>query len=1854
MRRYIIHIWTLSVMLVALSTRAQVTAIDDDYLVNENEVWTGDLGANDILPAGTVTYTVVEGPSYGSFNFTTGGNFEYTPPLNEFGFQDSIYYQVCVNNNCDIAGVEFYVIFRNTVPFADEDYFSVEFNTPRTGQVGLNDGDPDSITDPIDTSLDWFKFTNPTNGIVNVFSIDGTFTYTPNTGFTGTDSFQYYVVDHCGLYAISTVYLNVVGPNLNPTASDQTIATLSEDLVYSGSLISLVSDPENDLITFTLQSSPSSGSLQLLSNGTFTYTPLPNFTGNVSFTFNACDAVGQCDQGVVNLTINNVDNDPPQLANDNKIINEDSTGIINTASNDYDDTGSLTYSIFSQPTNGAATLINANGQFSYTPNANYSGFDSFLIQACDGVNCATSTVNVQINGINDAPLATPFTITINEDGNSSGTINSITDAEPNALSISTPGGNTISGLTINNNGTYSYAAPTNYFGTQTINIQGCDPQGLCANTTLTLVVNSVNDLPVITSDSFTINEDQSLTGNLSSGEYDVEGDILSYTASQLPVNGTLNLNSNGQFTYTPNSNWFGSEALSISVCDGQNGCSPSTLLITVSSMNDLPTATPFGLNTNEDVAISANLASYVSDVETSQLSYTIQSMPSSGTFNLASNGSFTFTPSPNYFGSLSTSYQACDASNACVTGLITIAVSSINDAPVASNLNITINEDQAATGLISGISDVDHPNLIITITEQAQNGTITILNNGAYTYTPTAHYFGSESIEYSVCDPLGLCATGAITIQISSIEDIPQVQGESVAVVEGNLLTGDLSANDSDGDGDPLSYTPFGTAQNGILNLNLDGTFSFMPNLGFLGNESFSYLVCDPNGNCASATLSIDVLTSNTAPTALSSALTLDEDELTTASLLENIIDSEGGSFTFTTLEAPEFGTLQWLENGNYIYNPNPNFFGSDYFTYRVCDNGSLCADAQVNLTVIAVNDAPITTISSIEVEEDAILIQNISADVYDAEGDAITYELIVSGTNGIATLDNSGELVYSPVSNFYGIESILYQVCDGSGACTYSTLEIIVTPINDNPQAGGSSSSIQEDEFLQGSLTGLVVHYDEEELFFGTMISPSNGIVTIQNNGAYTYTPNPNFFGVDQFSYLVCDPAGACDTASIIMLIDSVNDAPLVNGDVLQIDEDGAMEINIAANDFDIENQALSYALMGNSLLGTVSLSASGVLYFTAIENLYGTENLAISVCDAEGLCSESQLEIAINPINDLPVITIQPFYLDEDSEITVDLMDYSSDAEPGQLNFTVSESPINGNLEFDTNGVLTFTPLANYNGSEQFPITVCDDQGGCADAFIVLTIVPVNDPPQAQDAQITLSEDSATEGFFNEFAADADNDELFYNILQTTQHGTFVTSGSGAFAYAPTANFFGSDTLYYSACDPTGICDTAHIVFEVTFVNDLPIINNEGVQVIINNSNNGSVAINDVELDFETLIYTLVEDNSGGTFILEADGSYTYTPATDTTGLFTVSYSACDPCNACEYGTLTIFVVAEEEANTPPLAFNYSGQICPGGTIAINLLNLIVDAEDASADLNLSFGTANSGNYQLDAETQELIYEASPFAADQVIIPYYVCDNGVIQMCDTASIVLDILPESTIEITGFVTNQITCFGAANGSISIDAETSLGSINYTWSNGAESSSINQLSAGIYSVVISSEAPCPLNQTAQFEIFEPAQLVASYTINDLNGTNSSIGDSITVFVSGGTPGYNIEWITPTTTIFNESNVQISDNGSFTYTITDGNGCMYSETIVIAGVNEKASNDQILVYPNPITAGSDLTISSAEVIEIIEIIDSQGALVAAYQPYQSTTAINFSETSSGVYTLRILTRTGAFNRRIIKQ
>ncbi len=421
-------------------------------------------------------------------------------------------------------------------------------------------------------------------------------------------------------------------------------------------------------------------------------------------------------------------NDAPVAANDNATTNEDTPVVINVAANDTDVDGTLDLTsvvITTNPTNGTVTVDPTTGEVTYTPNANFNGSDSFQYTIKDNSGAVSNvvTVNLVISPVNDAPVAVNDNATVNEDQTLSASVaTNDTDVDNTAAQLTyslVAGGTTVANgtLTFNSDGSYTYVPNANFNGTVSFTYQVCDPASGCATVTATILVSSVNDVPVAINDNATVNEDASVTITVLANDTDIDGtlDASSIVITATPANGTLLVNSGtGEVVYSPNANFNGADSFAYSVKDNDGVVSNiATVSITITSINDAPVATNDAVTTNEDNAVTLLVSANDSDVDGSLdlASIAITMAPANGTLSVNSTtGEVTYTPNANYFGTDSFTYTIKDndgsVSNAAT---VSISVTSVNDAPVAVNDNATVNEDQTLSASVAGNdSDVDH------------------------------------------------------------------------------------------------------------------------------------------------------------------------------------------------------------------------------------------------------------------------------------------------------------------------------------------------------------------------------------------------------------------------------------------------------------------------------------------------------------------------------------------------------------------------------------------------------------------------------------------------------------------------------------------------------------------------------------------------------------------------------------------------------------------------------------------------------------------------------------------------------------------------------------------------------------------------------------------------------------------------------------------------------------------------------------------------------------------------------------------------------------------------------------------
>lgn len=366
-------------------------SVDEDAVLNAASVLTNDSDPN----GDSLTAVLENGASNGQLTLNVDGTFAYTPAAN-FSGSDSFAYRADDGTETSyVAAVAITVNAVNDAPTAADDSDSTAEDTPITIDVLANDTDVDADT------LTIGSINQPGNGSATINA--GAITYTPNSGFTGVDTFTYTATDGNGGQDNATVTVTVTAPNDSPTAVDDSASVDEDGSLNGSSILANDTDPEGNALTATLESDTANGQLTLNSDGTFVYTPATNFNGSDSFTYRANDGTSASDNvASVSIVVNPV-NDDPTAADDSGFAVENTSLELAVLANDSDvDGDALSVLSASQPSNGTATInsatSNPNDTITYTPDPNFLGADSFTYVIADGNGGQdTATVTVSVN-----------------------------------------------------------------------------------------------------------------------------------------------------------------------------------------------------------------------------------------------------------------------------------------------------------------------------------------------------------------------------------------------------------------------------------------------------------------------------------------------------------------------------------------------------------------------------------------------------------------------------------------------------------------------------------------------------------------------------------------------------------------------------------------------------------------------------------------------------------------------------------------------------------------------------------------------------------------------------------------------------------------------------------------------------------------------------------------------------------------------------------------------------------------------------------------------------------------------------------------------------------------------------------------------------------------------------------------------------------------------------------------------------------------------------------------------------------------------------------------------------------------
>ncbi|MGH8665118.1 MAG: cadherin-like domain-containing protein, partial [Burkholderiales bacterium] len=291
-----------------------------------------------------------------------------------------------------------------------------------------------------------------------------------------------------------------------------------------------------------------------------------------------------------------------------------------------------------------------------------------------------------------------------------------------------------------------------------------------------------NAVPVAEDDTAAVAEDASVAIDLLANDTDVDGDALAVEIVTGPEHGSAIVEADGTVTYTPQANFFGSDAFTYRVFDGQVSSDVATVAIEVNAVDDAPSAQPLSVQTDEDASVVIDLAAAVSDIDTdaAALSLEIVTAPMHGTLSANPDGTYTYTPATDYFGPDGFTYRAVDGSLTSDVANVEIALAPVNDAPVADDESYVLFEGQtlnvaAAQGLLVGDTDADGDALSVAFFTDPQHGTVQVFDDGSFVYTPQAGFEGLDGFSYRVADGFGGEAVGTVTLEVQPTEGPLQV-----------------------------------------------------------------------------------------------------------------------------------------------------------------------------------------------------------------------------------------------------------------------------------------------------------------------------------------------------------------------------------------------------------------------------------------------------------------------------------------------------------------------------------------------------------------------------------------------------------------------------------------------------------------------------------------------------------------------------------------------------------------------------------------------------------------------------------------------------------------------------------------------------------------------------------------------------------------------------------------------------------------------------------------------------------------------------------------------------------------------
>ncbi len=1015
------------------------------------------------------------------------------------------------------------------------------------------------------------------------------------------------------------------------------------------------------------------------------------------------------------------------------------------------------------------------------PDDNWFGRTAGEYRACWNDRCSTARIDVEVQPVNDTPLALPDGATTPE--GTAVTIDVLsndTDVEDHRPGLTAVGpvslldGGT---ATLTSNSRVLFQPADDFVGTLQLHYDIADNDAAVASGTVTVQVTAVDSPPHASDDNVTTQAGAIEAIDVLGNDVDDENEPLTIVSVTPPRIGEVVLTANSVTFQSPaDSN--AQTSFTYTIEDSEGGRGQATVYVSILGASPPPPPRPAPplVPASPSPTARDNLANLIEDSPPVDIDVLgndtsadgdstndvirIIGPPGLGSAQIVAQ-QLRYQPNPDEYGVDIVSYQVCETTNICDTATLTFTIAARNDPPRfldAGTINVA--EDRgpvAINGWASGISagpsneSAQNVGFTVAVDQPTMFATLPAIDtNGALTFTPAPDANGSATITVSAVDDGGTTNGGHDTsvahlarISITPVNDPPQFADN-----------GNTTVNEDSGPSTitgwaltPLSGPIDETAQTVSFTTTSDqpslfssqpaidpsGTLRFAPAANANGTATITVTAADNGGtgNGGSDTSLVHTATITIAPIndpviAIADTATVNEDDTAgvTVAALANDTDADGDplAVVFVDTTSIDGGTVTDLGSGSFNYTPNPNFNGTETYTYTVTDGNGSSDTATVTITVSPQSDAPVATADAYSTAEDTarvIASPGLIGNDYDEDDDALTISPtpIIGPSNGTLTLATDGGFTYTPINGFIGTDTFSYQLSDATGLTATTTVTITVD---------------------SGLTTG--------GLYLGTTPTLGTWNMTAVASAAATPEPDSDLDGNPGITVVKDWPLG---TETWIRNISGT--ALALNGPVtlelwstienFEPGKVGHPDITL----YDCNNLGTGCVTLGHADTHITDYNG-GVADWVKIDISLGAithtfpvgRQLRLQIEEghkdlwiAASGTRPSRLSYTLANTAPVALNDTAPAMLEDDGPTNINVLANDTDNNLDTTSVTIVASPGAGTATPQTDGTINYQPTPDANGADSFTYRVCDTSGLCSTATVTINITPVNDRP-------------------------------------------------------------------------------------------------------------------------------------------------------------------------------------------------------------------------------------------------------------------------------------------------------------------------------------------------------------------------------------------------------------------------------------------------------------------------------------------------------------------------------------------